>query len=62
MFRFLKECKGELNKVVWPDREEVMGSTVVVLISVVVISIFLFASDSFFEGVFNFFISLGTGT
>jgi preprotein translocase subunit SecE len=38
---FLKEVKIELKKVVFPNREEVIGSTKVVIITVVIISIFL---------------------
>ncbi len=38
---FLNEVKIELKKVVYPNRDEVVGSTKVVIITVVVISIFL---------------------
>ena len=59
MFRFLKECRGELNKVLWPDREEVLNSTIVVLIGVIIVSIFLFSVDSLFEKIFDFLVALG---
>jgi preprotein translocase subunit SecE len=38
---FLKEVKIELKKVVFPDREAVINSTKVVIITVIIISIFL---------------------
>lgn len=38
---FLKEVKSELKKVVFPTREEVKGSTKVVIITVLIIAIFL---------------------
>ncbi len=38
---FLKEVKIELKKVVFPTREEVIGSTKVVIITVLIISLFL---------------------
>lgn len=44
-FQFLREVKVELKKVTWPSRKQTIGSTVVVLILVVVISFFLGAVD-----------------
>jgi preprotein translocase subunit SecE len=38
---FFKEVKIEIKKVVFPSRDELMGSTWVVIITVLVISIFL---------------------
>ncbi len=48
MKSFLQECKVELEKVQWPAREEVVSSTLVVLFTVVVFSLFLFVTDSIF--------------
>ncbi len=39
--QFLREVKIELKKVTWPTRKQTMGSTVVVLILVAIISLFL---------------------
>ena len=39
--QFLREVKVELKKVVWPSRKQTIGSTVVVLILVMIISVFL---------------------
>jgi preprotein translocase subunit SecE len=61
MWKFLKETREEMRHVVWPAREEVVNSTVVVLASVVVISIFLFSADVLFEKIFEFFVGLGSG-
>ena len=38
---FFKEVKIELKKVVFPDREAVIGSTKVVIITVIIMSLFL---------------------
>ena len=38
---FFKEVKIEIKKVVFPSRDELIGSTSVVIITVLVISIFL---------------------
>ncbi|MCB1323953.1 MAG: preprotein translocase subunit SecE [Spirochaetales bacterium] len=61
MIKFLRESREELRKVVWPSREEVLNSTIVVLAAVFLISLFLFLTDNTFEGLFEALIRLGTG-
>jgi preprotein translocase subunit SecE len=39
--QFLREVRVELKKVTWPSRKQTMGSTVVVLVLWMVISVFL---------------------
>ena len=43
--QFLREVKVELKKVTWPSRKQTIGSTVVVIVLVMIISIFLGAVD-----------------
>ena len=43
--QFLREVKVELKKVTWPSRKQTVGSTVVVIILVMIISFFLGAVD-----------------
>jgi preprotein translocase subunit SecE len=43
--KFFNEVKSELQKVTWPDRDLTVGTTVVVLILVVVMSMFLGVVD-----------------
>jgi preprotein translocase subunit SecE len=43
--QFYREVRTEMKKVTWPDRREVAGTTVVVLIFVFVLSIYLFIAD-----------------
>ncbi len=43
--QFLREVKVELKKVVWPTRKQTIGSTVVVIILVMIISFFLGVVD-----------------
>jgi len=38
---FFREVKVEIKKVVYPSRDELMGSTWVVIITAIVISVFL---------------------
>lgn len=43
--QFLREVRAELKKVTWPSRKQTVGSTVVVIILVMIISFFLGAVD-----------------
>jgi preprotein translocase subunit SecE len=48
--QFLREVKVELKKVTWPSRKQTMGSTVVVLVIVAIISVFLGLVDAGLSG------------
>ncbi len=39
--QFLKEVRVELKKVTWPQRNEIMGSTAVVILASFVVAFFL---------------------
>jgi preprotein translocase subunit SecE len=43
--QFLREVKIELKKVSWPSRKQTIGSTIVVIAVVILISVFLGAVD-----------------
>lgn len=43
---FLGDVKSELQKVTWPTRKETYGSTVVVIILVLMVAVFLWVVDS----------------
>ena len=43
--QYLREVSGEMKKVAWPTRSEVMQSTIVVLIGVIVMSAIIFGFD-----------------
>jgi preprotein translocase subunit SecE len=54
--QFLKEVRQELKKVNWPTREELTAYTIVVLVSVVVLTSFVFGLDyAFSKGVLRLF-------
>ncbi len=42
---FLAETRSELKKVTFPSRDEVVGTTIVVLIASVIFALFLWAAD-----------------
>ena len=48
--QFLREVKVELKKVTWPSRKQTIGSTVVVIILVMIISLFLGVVDMGLSG------------
>ena len=43
--QYVEESRGELRKVAWPTRREVVNSTIVVLIAVVVVTTLIFFFD-----------------
>ena len=47
--RFLREVRDELAKVVWPNRREVVTYTIVVILTVWVMGLFVFALDVLFS-------------
>jgi preprotein translocase subunit SecE len=46
VLNFIRESREELKKVTWPDRDEVASFTMVVIISVIIISLFLWFVDT----------------
>ncbi len=51
---FLNEVWSELKKTTWPDRREVYGTTVVVIVAVVITGIFLLVVDKALEQAMHF--------
>ena len=47
---FLGEVKAELKKCTWPTRHELMGSTMVVVVSVIILGVFVGLSDTTLMG------------
>lgn len=45
---FLKETREELGKVVWPTKEQVLRSTVIVILVSLIVGVFLGAVDYVF--------------
>ena len=42
---FLREVRNEIRKVTWPTWDELKGSTVVVMISILILGVFTFGVD-----------------
>ena len=54
MIGFLIDTQGELQKVSWPTKYELVGSTAVVIVSVVVIGIFVLGVDWFVSTIMEY--------
>jgi preprotein translocase subunit SecE len=48
---FLKDVRAELRKVTWPSRNEVVNTTVVVIVATVFFGFYLFFMDIIFSWV-----------
>jgi preprotein translocase subunit SecE len=46
--KFLKEVKLEIKRIVWPKRNEWIGSTIIVIIIIVAFSCFLWGVEQVF--------------
>lgn len=45
LVKFFKETKAEMRKVTWPTRDELVGSTKIVIIATLVVTIFIGVID-----------------
>lgn len=54
---FLNDIKVEMSKVSWPTKDELVGSTAVVLVSLAILSVFIGVCDLFLSKIVNIIIS-----
>ena len=54
--QFFREAYAELKKVTWMSRQEVIGSTIVIIVLVTIISIFVALVDFVFIRMVGWFI------
>jgi len=55
---FLREVRVEMQKVVWPSKQDVYGATFVVLVSVVILTIAIGIEDRILSGILGLILSL----
>jgi preprotein translocase subunit SecE len=55
---FLEECWVELQKVTWPDWDQLRGATIVVIAFTIVISAIIWAMDAMSSWVINMIMGL----
>ncbi len=53
---FVKEAMAELKKVIWPTQKELKHSTIVVITTIIIASIFIGLVDIFFTKALTLFI------
>ncbi len=53
---FLKEARAELKKVIWPTKKDLKNSTIVVISTIIIASIFIGLVDIFFTKALTLFI------
>jgi preprotein translocase subunit SecE len=54
--RYFEETKLEMKKVTWPTRPEVIGSTIVVMITTILVSAFLYVVDTSLAALVSFLL------
>ena len=60
---FFKETAGEMKKVTWPTKNEVVGTTAVVIVATIVFALFLWGCDVvFFKAIDFLFTKFGMST
>ena len=45
IIKFLKEVRAEGTKVTWPTKQELIGSTIVTVVTTILVSAFIFGVD-----------------
>ena len=53
---FMKEAIAELKKVIWPTQKELKNSTIVVITTIIIASIFIGLVDIFFTKALTLFM------
>lgn len=46
--KFVKDCRGEMKKIMWPTPKSVFKNTGVVLVTILVLGLFVFLLDTAF--------------
>jgi len=53
VIQFLKDVRIELTKVTWPNREELIGSTIIVIVLSIIMSIYIGFLDYLLSSIFG---------
>ncbi len=54
---FFRDTNGEMKKVTWPTKNEVVGTTTVVIVATIVFALFLWGCDLVFYRAIDFLFS-----
>ncbi len=61
VIKFFRDCKGEVKKIVWPTPKAVFKNTGVVLVTIVVLGLFVFALDTGFMKLLSLVMEVAQG-
>ncbi|MFH1453981.1 MAG: preprotein translocase subunit SecE [Armatimonadota bacterium] len=53
MINYLKNVKGEIKRITWPTKQELRAATIVVIITLIIVTVFLYVSNFVLVGLFN---------
>jgi preprotein translocase subunit SecE len=56
LVQYFKDVRAELVKVSWPTRNEVTGATLLVVVSSIMVSVFVYAVDRLLMTIINLFL------
>ncbi|WP_395150208.1 preprotein translocase subunit SecE [uncultured Allofournierella sp.] len=59
--KFFRETKGEMKKVVWPTKSQIINNTIVVLVVVIAASLFILLLDMLFGGILRLVLDAAAG-
>lgn len=59
--KYLKETMAELRKMTWPTKDELMGSTIVVVVVSVIVSLFIGVVDRLLTTAVRAIFGIGAG-
>ena len=55
---FLKGVRGEVSRVSWPTRNEVISMTGLIVLFVIILTIYIWGVDAIVQGILRFFVEL----
>ena len=55
---FLKGVRGEVSRVSWPTRNEVISMTGLIVLFVIILTIYIWGVDTILLGILRFFVEL----
>ncbi|OGB64908.1 MAG: preprotein translocase subunit SecE [Caldithrix sp. RBG_13_44_9] len=51
--QFVEDVRVEMKKVIWPEREQLVSSTIIVLVISAIFTLFIFFADTIISRVIN---------
>ncbi len=61
VIKFFRDCKGEVKKIVWPTPKAVFKNTGIVLVTIVILGLFVFALDTGFMKLLSLVMEVAKG-